>query len=341
MAVTQQTLSAMADIVSATASLTDRQARTLTRAYAQAWDAVERELAEAVADMLASAKDGTVTRAQVLKNTRLRRALRHLTDSLEELARDAGVTITKDLHEALRKAGRAQSRVTKTMLPAEAAVADWAMVNEKTIDAIVKRTTQRIESRLKRLPRQQAAVMKRELLRGVSVGSNPRETARRIMKNTQGRFEGGSARAVRIARTETLDAMRAGAAQVDKLNKDVLKGWRWSADLSPRTCQACIGMHGRTFDLDQPGPEGHPNCRCARVPVTKSWADLGFKDIKEPPDLFPSAEAWFKGLGQGEQKRLLGSNYDAWTAGRFPLSQWAARKENPDWRPSWMPASAK
>jgi SPP1 gp7 family putative phage head morphogenesis protein len=182
--------------------------------------------------------------------------------------------------------------------------------------------------------------MKNELIRGIVVGSNPNETARRIMKATQGRFEGGAARAVRIARTETLDAMRAGAAAVDRQNKDVLKGWRWSADLSPRTCQACIGMHGRTFDLDTPGPEGHPNCRCARVPVTRSWADLGFKDIKEPPDLFPSAEAWFKGLSSSEQKRLLGPNHDAWKAGKFPLSQWAVKKENPGWRPAWHSATA-
>lgn len=337
MPVTQGTLDALDDLVKQTSRITDDRARSLVRAYADAWDTVERALQEAVQDVLKDAEDGYVTRAKMARSKRLQRALAHITDELTRLGRAAGLTITSDLHAAVTAAGQTQTKVLKSMLPAEAEVAGWDRIDKGSIDAIIKRSTTQIEKRTRALPKEQARILKQELIRGVSVGSNPNETARRIVKQAQGRFEGGSARAVRIARTETLDAMREGQRLVDKKNADLTTGWQWVASLGPRTCQACIGMHGNTFPPETPGPEGHPNCRCTRAPVTKSWAALGFKGIEEPPDLLPSADRWFKALPQAEQKRMLGPKYEDWKAGKFPRSQWATKQKNPGWRDSYMP----
>ena len=83
-------------------------------------------------------------------------------------------------------------------------------------------------------------------------------------------------------------------------NTDLIKAVEWVATLdAPRrrstksgnrgkmirsgTCIACGALDGRVFALDE-GPRAplHPNCRCSRVPITKSWKELGI-DAKEAP----------------------------------------------------------
>lgn len=338
MAFTQQTLDELGKWVADMTTLTDAQARDLAKMYATAWDETSSALEEALKDLLAQAKGGRVSKATIARSTRLQRALAHITAQLKELAHDSGIRITGDLDKAVANSGRQQQRILQTMLPEEADVTGFDQVNKTAINSIVNRTTKQIESRLRKLPPEQERIMKRALIRGISVGSNPNEVARRIMKDTQKAFEGGAARASRIARTEMLDAMRNGARQVDLANKDVMQGWRWTASLDSRTCMACVGMNGHVFPTDASGPNGHPNCRCARVPLTKSWASLGF-NIPEPPDIYPDSEKWFRSLSVGEQQRILGpDNLKSYTAGSFPITQWAVRKDNPGWRPSYVPA---
>lgn len=80
------------------------------------------------------------------------------------------------------------------------------------------------------------------------------------------------------------------------------------------------------------------NCRCARAPQTKSWADLGL-DIDEPPSLLPDAEATFKSLSKSDQLAVLGpKRFDAWQAGDYPMSKWATRRSTKGWRDSYVPS---
>src|SRR5690606_29603745 len=137
--------------------------------------------------------------------------------------------------------------------------------------------------------------MKRELVRGVVTGDNPRTAAAAMVKRVEGQFNGGLSRALGLARTEIIDAHRHAAQVAQEAHADVLNGWRWHCDLSVRTCPACLAMHGTMHPLSEPGPHDHVNGRCARVPVTKSWAELGF-DIEEPADAFLDAREWFDGL---------------------------------------------
>src|SRR5699024_8953140 len=87
------------------------------------------------------------------------------------------------------------------------------------------------------------------------------------------------------------------------------------------------------------GPDRSPVRGCARLPRTKSWADLGFPNIPEPDLGMVDAGEWFDGLTEEEQRAMLGPRgFDAWQAGAFPMDQGSARRSADGWRDSFAPA---
>jgi len=211
-------------------------------------------------------------------------------------------------------------------------------VSADQITAIVERATEQITKLSYPLSDQATASMKRELVRGLVNGANPRQTAGLMVKRTEGIFNGGLSRALTIARTETLDAHRAAAQLSEKANTDILDCWIWSAAFSERTCPSCFGMNGQEFPLTVSGPADHPNGRCARVTKTKTWKELGF-DIPEPQSIMPDANAYFSDLPKADQVKILGpGRHAAWKDGNFPMSDWATKRSNPGWRDSYVAA---
>ncbi|MDR0482577.1 MAG: phage head morphogenesis protein [Cellulomonadaceae bacterium] len=77
-----------------------------------------------------------------------------------------------------------------------------------------------------------------------------------------------------------LDAHRDAATQTRLANEDVLQGWMWSCSLTERSCCTCIALHGTIHPIDEDMLE-HQSGRCAPVPLTKTWRELGF-DVDEP-----------------------------------------------------------
>lgn len=343
MAVTDETLKLIADSRRTLAKLTDEQARALVAQWVAAWDELLPEYEASIAELLEDSVNGKVSRAKVRANSRLKQALEVTRANLDGLQDAANKTITTDLPEAINLGGTTGAGVAASQLPPGQVglVVAWDSVSPEAIAAMVERTTEQIHSLTKPIPADTVRLMKRELIRGISVGANPRETARRIIKRAEGQFNGGLNRALTIARTETLDAHRAGAAVAAKQNADILQGWKWSCSFSGRTCAACLSMHGREFTNDDPGPQGHPNCRCARVDITKSWRDLGF-DIEEPKDVFPDGRAWYDGLTPDSQAEIMGkSRRDLLASGDIKWEDLATKQENPGWRPSYQATPIK
>lgn len=341
MSITTRTLQLQQELADQLTNVTDAQERALVSAWVDAWDEIAPDLTAVLLDMLVAGN--RVTRAQLLRSSRLQAALAVVADHLERLADQAGVLITGDLRQVIATAGAAQASVVDSQLPpgfmTPSDLAAWSRVDAAQIAAIVARSTQQITSLTQPLAPEAYDVVRRELIRGVAAGSNPRETARRMVQRAEGGFNGGLTRALVIARTETLDAHRAAAQLAQEPHADVLTGWVWLADLSPRTCRACLGQHGSVHAGDEAGPNGHQQCRCSRMPKTASWADLGFPDIEEPESVLPDAEAYFDGLPVADQKAILGTKgYAAWRRGDYPMSSWSTLRKNTGWRDSYVPS---
>lgn len=319
-------------------SLADEHTRFATAAWVQAWDDIAPELLAALDELIADGEKPT--RAQLVRARRLTNALDLIEDRLAALVDASSTAAIGQLRTIVDSAGHLTDQLVSSMLPPGTSVNGWAMVDPASVDAIVNRAAEQITKTSYPLAAEATANMKRELVRGMLVGANPRETARRMVARTGSTFNGGLSRALTIARTEQMDAHRAAAQLSEQANVDTLAGWTWVCAISERTCPACWSMHGTEHALTDPGPLGHQNCRCARVPRAKTWRELGF-DIDEPASVLPSREDAFGNLTDLQQRDVLGPRrYDAWKSGDYPMSDWAVKRDNPGWRPSYNVSAA-
>lgn len=317
-------------------------AAALTARWVETWDALAPEYQATLTDTLSAPDETGWVSARTLRGSRLEQALAATHEALVELV-DGDVVLagqhTLPMMQAMvdgsAAAMAAQATATLTV------GGGWDRMDQGALQAIVERTTGQIESRAQALPSDVVRVMRDELTRGVAVGDNPRTAARRMTDRAGDRFLGGRNRALNIARTEMLDASRAAQHAHETAQADVLKGWQWMAALDRRCCAGCLSMHGRTFALDQPGPEGHPSCRCTRVPVSKSWADLGIPGMPEDPlPVDPDAgQRFFDDLTADSQLRAMGGSrrrLDAYRSGDLAWGDLAVRKQSQGWRDSWV-----
>ena len=209
------------------------------------------------------------------------------------------------------------------------------------VAAIIERSTQQITSRARHLAAEAQASIRQQMLRGVAVGENPLRAAALAVRGLEDVWEGGLNRARVIARTEMIDAHRTAAQRAEEANTDVLAGWEWLTHGDERVCRACLAQHGRRHDIDEPGPLGHPQCRCARVPVTKTWAELGFTGMRDAESRTGTAEELVESMTADELRTVLGTDgYDAFLAGDYPIEEWSRRKSTDGWRDSFVPTKA-
>lgn len=336
MAVTRETLRLQQQLRDDVNKVADAQVRDLVKAWASAWDETSVDLELALNDLATTADGKRITRAMVMRTERLTRSLLVIQNRLEKLAKDAGVRITADLDQVVRRADETQLGIVASQLPAtERAIVDtWAKVDGRQLQAIVKRSTQQITAAAKPLSGEAMTAVRRELVRGVAAGSNPKTVARQILNRVEGRFNGGLARAATIARTEILDAHRRASDESRAANADVLAGWIWHAELGRRTCPACWAQNGTLHPVDEPGPDDHQNGRCTAIPKAKTWRDLGF-DIDEPADILPDSRSTFDALPAADQRLILGpTRYEAWKAGTYPMDAWSTVRKTDGWRDS-------
>ena len=262
------------------------------------------------------------------------RAMRELAE--DELRGNLDVATRLDregLGRLTMTAGQHAAQLAGSQLPrtSRGAIA-WLPTNPAALEAIVKRATQQITARHYFLSREATRSVRSALRLGMAAGDNPRTVARDMIRRTEGVFNGGLARAEVIARTELLDGYRNATNQAYAANRDVLDGWQWLAELSERTCPACLSMNGTMWPVDEPGPMDHHCGRCTSVPVIKPLNQLGIGG-PEPRSAVPDSLGWFKAQPEAVQRQIMGpGRYDAWLAGRFPPERWAQRVETDGWR---------
>lgn len=183
---------------------------------------------------------------------------------------------------------------------------------------------------LDELPFDAAKRARETLVVGLAAGDNPRVIARALRTSMGGNL----ARALRISRTEILGAYRRAAISRYREHSGVLAGWVWIAELGPRTCAACLALHGTVHPLDEQFAS-HPNCRCTPAPLTKTWAELGVTDpsVKETRfSVAESGEDWFARQPRAVQLRILGpSKLAAYEDDRISLPDLVQPTLSPIW----------
>lgn len=335
MAVTRETLRLMARLELIISSKLGASEAKMTTAWARAWRTIQSEwsaLARIVAADIAEGKQPSRRTLARLRNVRAAAASTQA--MLEQLIGSTGGILADDVLSIAQQTSAAQHRIITSMLPPGAPLGHEGVPNRQ-LEAIVRRTTQQITSTLRPLSAEATEAMIEQLMAGAIRGQNPRDVARQMLRNVQGEFSGGLFRAKNIARTELLDAHRQAAAVTQNQYDDILSGWQWLAHLTARTCPACWGMHGTEHELSEPGPNGHQQCRCSRVPKTKSWADLGFA-ISEPPSLIRGGQQEFGQLSAKDQLAVMGpTRLAALKSGSADWSELAQLKHNPSWRDAY------
>ena len=123
---------------------------------------------------------------------------------------------------------------------------------------------------------------------GVAGGESVDQMIRRIRGTRAGGFSDGAIQATRreaetIVRTTTNHIQSQARRMVYEANTDIIKGEKWVSTLDSRTSDICISLDGRVFKVGEgQHPPAHHQCRSIRVPITKSFKELGI-DLNEPP----------------------------------------------------------
>lgn len=335
MAITARTLRLAQELKTRTDQIVDSATRVLVANWADAWAEINSEWQQAVDQIISRRLSGEeLTPAQIMRLERAQNAVAITADKLRELAGDTDELLVDQLAHVISITDDLTGQVVLSQTHSRMGVT-WTRADAHAIEAIVTRHAQQIHAATWPLADDAVTALHGALLRAVPAGWSPDRTAREMLARTQTAFNGGLARAMTLARTELLDAHRAAAQAAELNNRDIMAGWLWHATLDTRTCPACWAKHGTLYDLDEPGPLGHQNCRCARTPKTKSWRELGF-DIDEPDSMFPDRDQAWAALTAGEKRDILGpTRYELLNDGDIALDDLATRRHTPAWRDSY------
>jgi hypothetical protein len=346
-AVTPRTLQLLRNLRTTIGRQADSTVRMLTAAWVKAWQQLTPAWQEAIAELvdLAIRLGRWPTPVEIARNPRIQQAVDATATELGALATQATTATVAGSTAAITTTVAAEPALIASQLPAalqaQIAAQAAALILPSALDVITARVQQAIVAQTRPLSADALDAVRRELVRGIEVGANPNDAARRMEARVQGAFEGGLSRAVNIARTEMLDAYRITSRYVHEANRDVLDGWVWMATVTgkgaARTCPSCWALHGRTFPLEEPGPLDHQQGRCARLPKVKPWSALGI-DLDEPASQIPDRQTAFDALNDTAQQQVMGAARLALLrAGRITWDDLPQRRDNPSWRPSYTP----
>jgi len=320
--------------------------RTVTLARLQRGDVnltVERAIRGAVGEYVRVADEAQATLARILRQEAdlLAAGQRLSVETLRQQERARNVLLAvQDRLAALAEAGQVAARdaITGELVPLAvdyenalirsqlppAAQGFGVRVSPEVLEAVVARSEDRLRY-LRNMTEDVARTVNRTLTDGIVVGDNPRDAARTLLRRTQRALNGGIVRAERIMRTEMLDAYRNAHAVIQNANRDVVEGWEWWSSADERTCAACWAMHGERFANDVPGPDGHPNCRCARIPVV-------LPSLAGDYPAGPSKDELWDRLTDQQRLRVLGPTRYQLTDGGPPPPTFATQVPAGEWR---------
>ncbi len=306
-------------------------AADLTREYGQTWQRIRAELDD-LGQQIKQARDRgeTVNRGWLLKQHRLQRLEAETLVSLRFFLDFAERRITAAQIDALTAGQTDALEVLRASIGAPPpGVLFESALPAGALNELVGRSSsgQPLGELLAQLGPHAATGVRRTLLAGVALGQHPSVIARAARTF----LAGNMARALTIARTEVLGAYRAASLDTYRANSGVVSGWVWNAQLSQRTCAVCWAMHGTFHTLDE-ALGSHPNCRCAMLPKTRSWAELGFDAPNDPGIVVEPGPDVFRRADPALQRAVLGpAKYELYRRGELDLPELVQKTRSRTW----------
>jgi SPP1 gp7 family putative phage head morphogenesis protein len=303
----------------------------LVRVYGEIWNVINRRLQQLELEKQEALAHGEEIGPHWLyQRQRLKSLQMQVEAELREFARLADETIRRQQEDAIRAAQDHARQLVLIQLPERAGtLIQFDLLPQDAIYASVGSLQDGSPLRdiLDELGREVSRGVGNALVTSLATGMNPRQTARMVRRQ----FGIGLARALRITRTETLRAYR-WATRESYRRSEVVKGWIWHAALDDRTCVSCIAMHGTMHSLNE-SLDDHPNGRCAMVPVTVPWRELGLDEkIPETRIQIQKGEEWFDTLSPDKQQQILGKQaFDAYSNLKVDLRDFVGQKRDARW----------
>ncbi|KZE19158.1 phage minor head protein [Brevibacterium casei] len=343
MAITELTLRRAAELRDMVDDYVDASTRALTARWAQAWQEIANEWQDTITVILARKAAGDqLTPAQITQLARTQRALAMTSSRLRELAAEIGPLLEPAVREVVERTADLTTGVAMSQMPPvdQRLLPSFTRVDKSALEQIIERSLGQIHASSLPLADDAVDALKSSLIRAVPSGWHPDKAAREMLRRTRGAFNGGLTRALTLARSELLDAHRYANTAQNAANPAVI-AQVWTATLGPRTCPSCLAHHGEEYPPDAFGPLDHPAGRCTFTPKTKSWADLGFPNIEEPPDLIQQPMDWINENPHDAVRALGPDRYRMLMDGEIGLKDMTQKRTTPEWRDSYTATSVR
>lgn len=299
-------------------------------AWADVYARVRAEYEPVLAKIAQAQADGTpISPAWLFQRTRLKAALASTKVQIDSWAQDASTTTLSAHYAAVAAAAKHAGKLGSQAMQESGLAGSFTSLNPANLEHLAGFLADGtpLTDLFAGMGDQVAGQMRHTLIVGVTLGKNPRWLARQIDQT----IDVPRHRALTIMRTETHRVYRSVARQTYQANDDVLEGWTWVAHLDVRTCPACLVMDGTLHTVSET-LDGHPNCRCAMVPRTKSWADLGVAGAGDTRPPVRKGTDWLEAQPHAVQREILGrGKYQAWKDGTITLDDLVARTSSPSW----------
>lgn len=128
-----------------------------------------------------------------------------------------------------------------------------------------------------------------------------------------------------VIRTATNHMASMARKQVVEANEEIFAYEEWSSILDGRTSPTCVKLDGKRFKIGQGQyPPAHFGCRSSRIPVTKSWEELGLNEMGEDESLanrpFVADKRKVKDIPKSQRDSVIGTT-SAKTYSEFAANQ--------------------
>lgn len=307
------------------AALLAKQA-TATGRLVRAYGRIYRDIQADIDDLLEDLWDvDTGTYRKSVKLERLRALRKQIAAEIDKYAIYADAEMLDGAQDAISQAMSDSRNLTQLSLPEvmrEAGImGQWHHLPTDAVEQMLGFLGQ--DSPLhgaltQRLGPEVAERVTDAMTKGVTLGWNPRRTA--ALVNRQ--FGAGLTWSMTTVRTAQIWSYREATRYSYAANPRIVKGWIWHAQLDTRTCMSCIALHGTRHPVTE-ALEDHHNGRCAMIPETVTYRDLGYDVDTDPIGPQPGAgETWFREQPESVQRQMMGPGMlDAWQGGEFAFEK--------------------